>query len=49
MRRYCERWTAAGRGEQNEHNGDEMKSVSYGNIVGLLIEAVKELSEKMER
>ena len=30
-------------------HGDEMKSVSYGNIVGLLIEAVKELSEKMER
>ena len=32
------------------HTGDDdMKSVSYGNIVGLLIEAVKELSEKMER
>jgi hypothetical protein len=30
-------------------HGDDMKSVSYGNIVGLLIEAVKELSEKMER
>jgi len=27
---------------------DEMKSVSYGNMVGLLIEAVKELSEKMK-
>jgi len=27
---------------------DEMKSVSYGNIVGLLIEAVKELAEKMK-
>jgi len=32
------------------HTGDdEMKSVSYGNIVGLLIEAVKELTEKMEK
>ena len=30
-------------------HGDDMKSVSYGNMVGLLIEAVKELSEKMER
>ena len=29
-------------------HGDDMKSVSYGNIVGLLIEAVKELSEKMK-
>ena len=29
--------------------GDGMKSVSYGNVVGLLIEAVKELAEKMER
>jgi hypothetical protein len=27
---------------------DQIKSVSYGNMVGLLIEAVKELSEKME-
>lgn len=32
------------------HTGsDDMKSVSYGNIVGLLIEAVKELAEKMEK
>jgi len=31
------------------HTGsDDMKSVSYGNIVGLLIEAVKELAEKMK-
>ena len=31
------------------HTGaDEMKSVSYGNMVGLLIEAVKELAEKMK-
>ena len=29
-------------------HGDDLKSVSYGNIVGLLIEAVKELSEKMK-
>ena len=29
-------------------HGDEMKSVSYGNMVGLLIEAVKELAEKMK-
>jgi len=29
-------------------HGDDMKSVSYGNIVGLLIEAVKELAEKMK-
>jgi hypothetical protein len=29
-------------------HGDDMKSVSYGNMVGLLIEAVKELAEKME-
>jgi len=28
--------------------GDDMKSVSYGNVVGLLIEAVKELAEKMK-
>ena len=25
-----------------------LKSVAYGNMVGLLIEAVKELSEKLE-
>jgi hypothetical protein len=32
------------------HTGDDgIKSVSYGNVVGLLIEAVKELAEKMER
>jgi hypothetical protein len=31
------------------HTGsDDMKSVSYGNMVGLLIEAVKELAEKMK-
>jgi hypothetical protein len=31
------------------HTGlDDMKSVSYGNVVGLLIEAVKELAEKMK-
>uniref|UniRef100_A0A6C0AJK7 Peptidase S74 domain-containing protein n=1 Tax=viral metagenome TaxID=1070528 RepID=A0A6C0AJK7_9ZZZZ len=29
-------------------HGDDTKSVSYGNIVGLLIEAVKELAEKMK-
>ena len=28
--------------------GDGIKSVSYGNVVGLLIEAVKELAEKMK-
>jgi len=30
-------------------HGDDMKSVSYGNIVGLLIEAVKTLSERIEK
>ena len=29
-------------------NEDGMKSVAYGNIVGLLIEAIKELSVKVE-
>jgi hypothetical protein len=32
------------------HTGnDDMKSVSYGNIVGVLIEAVKTLSERVEK
>ena len=32
------------------HTGDDdMKSVSYGNIVGVLIEAVKTLSERLEK
>ena len=30
-------------------HGDDTKSVSYGNIVGLLIEAVKTLSERIEK
>ena len=29
--------------------GDEIKSVAYGNLVGLLIESIKELTEKVER
>lgn len=29
--------------------GDDIKSVAYGNMVGLLIEAIKELSAKVER
>ena len=32
------------------HTGDDdMKSVSYGNVVGVLIEAVKTLSERLEK
>jgi hypothetical protein len=30
------------------HDGEEFKSVAYGNMVGLLIESVKELSAKIE-
>jgi hypothetical protein len=30
-----------------EIGGDKKKSISYGNVVGLLIEAVKELSEQV--
>ena len=29
--------------------GDEIKSVAYGNLIGLLIESIKELTEKVER
>ena len=31
------------------HQNDEYKSVAYGNIVGLLIEAIKEQDEKIAR
>ena len=31
------------------HHKDGLLSVAYGNLVGVLIEAVKELSEKVER
>lgn len=31
------------------HNGNQGKSIAYGNLVGVLIEAVKELSAKVER
>ena len=30
-------------------DSSDMKSVSYGNIVGVLIEAVKALSERLEK
>ena len=30
------------------NNNDDMKSVAYGNIVGILIEAIKELSEEVK-
>ena len=29
-------------------SGDDLKSISYGNIVGVLVEAVKTLSERLE-
>jgi hypothetical protein len=29
-------------------SGDDLKSVSYGNMVGVLVEAVKTLSERLE-
>ncbi len=31
------------------HESDGYKAVAYGNIIGLLIEAIKELNEKIER
>jgi hypothetical protein len=30
------------------NNADDIKSVAYGNIVGILIEAIKELSEEVK-
>ena len=34
---------------QTSSEGDGIKSVAYGNIVGLLVEAIKDLKEEIEQ